>query len=177
MWGKSLKKETFTKFLVPILTNNWMCHNRIKPSFHHAAPVIVLISYNQVPISLFIEIIETSQRNQQKQPFACRIGQVNIALEVSWEKRWGTKELNFFFVIGWVLLCSSSFSFNVSLLLDTGCLSVPSQHPQLCELMEFELGHLCFEVQTTAFAAAAGPAEMHRGLSQVHTSHVSWIPD
>lgn len=80
----------------------------------------------------------------------------------------------FFFVIGWVHLCSSSFSF--SLLLDTGCLSILSQQAHLCELMEFELGHLCFEVQTFAFAAAADPAEMHRGLSQV-TSHVSGIPD
>lgn len=39
--------------------------------------------------------------------------------------------------------------------------------------MEFELGHLCFEVQTFAFGAAAGPAEMHCGLSQVHTGHIS----
>lgn len=59
------------KFWVPILTDNWMCQNRIKPSFHRAAPAIVLISYNQVPISLFIEKIETSQRNLQKQTFAC----------------------------------------------------------------------------------------------------------
>lgn len=77
------------------------------------------------------------------------------------------------FVLGWIHLYSSSFSVSVSLLLDTGCLSVLRLQAQLCELVEFELGHLCFEVQTFAFAAAAGPAEMHCGLSQVHTSHVS----
>lgn len=61
-----------------------MCQNRIKPSFHRAAPVIVLISYNQVPNSLFIEKIENITEKSTKATLRLSlIGQVNIALEVS----------------------------------------------------------------------------------------------